>query len=145
MKSFILNFFFTIFIIASITNCSSAKNKNTDKNLHSETDTIKIVNEEEEYEVIIIDPGFRSWLTSRAKSRGFYSLQFLENKNYLYVIEWNARVNNPRQYYSDLYTLRIDYDPNIKYGYEVNYLLYNYFLYFQQKYNQRLGGGIIPW
>ncbi|MGJ8739147.1 MAG: DUF6146 family protein, partial [Zobellia laminariae] len=24
-------------------------------------------------------------------------------------------------------------------GYEVNYKLYNYFIYFQRKYNQRLG------
>ncbi|MGO2102488.1 MAG: DUF6146 family protein, partial [Psychroflexus halocasei] len=32
----------------------------------------------------------------------------------------------------------IDYQPHIDYGYEVNYMLYHYFLFFEQKYNQKL-------
>ncbi|MDO3693752.1 DUF6146 family protein [Wenyingzhuangia sp. chi5] len=145
MKSLFLKILITIIIFSSITFCSTAKKNMVDKSIHTETDTIKIVNEEEEYEVIIIDAGFNSWLLGRAKPRNFYSLQYLENKNYLYVTEWNIRVNNPSRYSSELYGMRIDYDPNIKYGYEVNYLLYNYFIYFQQKYSQRLTGGIVPW
>ena len=39
-----------------------------------------------------------------------------------------------------LYEMQIDYQNNINYGYEVNYILYNYFVYFQQKYKQKLGG-----
>ncbi len=35
--------------------------------------------------------------------------------------------------------LQIDYQQGIDYGYEVNYVLYNYFIYFQLTYNQRLG------
>ncbi len=35
--------------------------------------------------------------------------------------------------------MRIDYNPQIDYGYEVNYLLYNYFLFFQREYDQQLG------
>lgn len=54
------------------------------------------------------------------------------------VTEWNARVLQPRQFNPDLYELQINYDPKMDYGYEVNYLLYNYFLYFQIKYKQRL-------
>ncbi|MGY5355581.1 DUF6146 family protein [Wenyingzhuangia sp. IMCC45467] len=145
MKFFILKLVFALVIVMSMTYCSSTKNNTKIKNEHNTTDTIKIVNEEEEYEVIIIDPGFNSWLTGRAKPRNYYSLPFLENKNYNYVTEWNIRVNNPSRYSSELYGMRIDYDPSIKYGYEVNYLLFNYFIYFQQKYNQRLAGGIVPW
>ena len=145
MKSLLLKTLLTFIVVSSIIHCSSYKNNVVDKNLHTETDTIKIVNEEEEYEVIIIDPGFNSWLAGRARPRNYYSLQYLENKNYIYVIEWNIRANNPSRYSSELYGMRIDYDPNIKYGYEVNYLLYNYFIYFQQKYHQRLTGGIVPW
>ena len=37
-----------------------------------------------------------------------------------------------------LYELRIDYDTRTDYGYEVNYKLYNYFVYFQMKYKQQL-------
>ena len=55
------------------------------------------------------------------------------------MINWNNRVLLPAQYDTNLYQWPIDYDPKIDYGYEVNYKLYNYFIYFQRKYNQRLG------
>ena len=93
-----------------------------------------------EFEVIIIDNGFSTWLASRAYPRNYYSLQYLENKNNLYVTEWNSRVLQPQRYSPNLYEMSIDYRPDIRYGYEVNYMLYNYLLYFQLKYKQRLGG-----
>ena len=102
-------------------------------------DTVTIENDELEYEIIIIEPGFNFWLASRAQPEGFYSQQFLENRNYIYVIEWNQRVLQPQLFNPNLYELQIDYEPNIDYGYEVNYKLYNYFIYFQLTYNQRLG------
>ncbi len=105
----------------------------------TENDTVTIANEELEYEIIIIEPGFNAWLVSRAQQRGFYSQQFLETRNNIYVIEWNQRVLQPQRFNPNLYELRIDYQQNIDYGYEVNYLLYNYFIYFQMTYNQRLG------
>ncbi|UOB17392.1 DUF6146 family protein [Abyssalbus ytuae] len=100
---------------------------------------VKIANDSVEYEIIIIDPGFYTWLNSIAMSRGYYSQQFMENRNQIYVINWNQRVLNPSRYNPNLYEMQINYDPDIDYGYEVNYQLYNYFLYFQRKYNQRLG------
>ena len=104
-----------------------------------EADTVEISNPESNYEIIIIEPGFNVWLQSVARPEGYYSQNFLENRNHLYVIEWNNRVMNPLQYNPLLYELQINYDPFIDYGYEVNYKLYNYFIYFQRKYNQRLG------
>jgi hypothetical protein len=106
------------------------------------SDTVRIANDSLEYEVIIIDGGFNSWLYGRAKPRGFYGEPYLRNKNLFWVNEWNIRVNSPQRY-GDLYQLRIDYDPKINYGYEVNYLLYNYLVYFQITNNQRLGG-VVP-
>lgn len=103
----------------------------------SDNDTVRIANDELEYEITIIEPGFNTWLASVAKPRNYYSLTFLENKNYFYVSEWNRRVLQPQRY-SDLYEMRIDYEPQIHYGYEVNYLLYNYFVYFQNHYKQKL-------
>lgn len=102
-------------------------------------DTISIANEETEYGIIIIEPGFDFWLQSVAKPEGYYSQSYLENRNHIYVMEWNSRVSQPFTYNPNLYEMHIDYDPNIDYGYEVNYKLYNYFIYFQRKYNQRLG------
>ncbi|MGS2738120.1 DUF6146 family protein [Sinomicrobium sp. M5D2P17] len=105
-------------------------------------DTVAISNDSLEYEIIIIEPGFNTWLQSVARPEGYYSQNFLENRNHIYVINWNQRVMQPFRFNPDLYTLQIDYDPNIDYGYEVNYKLYNYFIYFQRKYNQRLAGFI---
>ncbi|SNR48188.1 hypothetical protein SAMN04488009_2096 [Maribacter sedimenticola] len=102
-------------------------------------DTITIASDKTEYEIIIIEPGFNTWLNSIAKPEGYYSQEFLENRNYLMVVEWNQRVLQPMRYNPNLYELQIDYNQNIDYGYEVNYKLYNYFIYFQRKYNQRLG------
>ncbi|WP_411030869.1 DUF6146 family protein [Spongiimicrobium sp. 3-5] len=104
-----------------------------------EGDTITIKSEVTEYEIIIIEPGFNVWLQSIARPEGYYSKHFLESRNQLMVMEWNRRVMEPQRFNPRLYELRIDYSNQIDYGYEVNYKLYNYFVYFQRKYGQRLG------
>ena len=131
---------FILCVLAILLSCTSKKSNvlNTEVTKIAQNDTIRIANDTLEYEVIIIDPGFTTWLNSVARPRNFYSLPFLENKNYLFVTEWNIRALQPQRYDPNLYEMRIDYDSNIHYGYEVNYLLYNYFMYFQRKYNQKL-------
>ena len=116
-----------------------ASSANDIKNATVVNDTVRIANDELEYEVIIIDAGFNSWLASRAKPRNYYTQQFFENKNRFWVTEWNNRVMQPQRY-NNLYQMRIDYDPQIDYGYEVNYLLYNYLVYFQITNGQKLLG-----
>lgn len=128
-----------------LTQCGSTKEtiaiSDKEKEMFNATegDTITIADEETEYEIIIIEPGFNTWLNSIARPEGYYSQTFLENRNRLMVLEWNQRVLQPRRYSPLLYELQINYKRNIDYGYEVNYKLYNYFIYFQRKYNQRLG------
>lgn len=102
-------------------------------------DTITISSDKTEYEIIIIEPGFNFWLQSTAKQEGYYSQSYLENRNRIYVVEWNRRVLQPQMYDPNLYEMQIDYQAFTDYGYEVNYKLFNYFIYFQRKYNQRLG------
>ena len=104
-----------------------------------EGDTVSIASDKTEYEIIIIEPGFNIWLASIAKPEGYYPQSFLENRNQIMVLEWNQRVLQPSRYNPNLYEMQIDYSRQIDYGYEVNYKLYNYFIYFQRKYNQRLG------
>lgn len=104
-----------------------------------EGDTIEIISDKTEYEIIIIEPGFNFWLQSIARPKQYYSQSYLENRNQILVMEWNRRVLLPQQFDPQLYELQINYEPNIDYGYDVNYQLYNYFVYFQRKYNQRLG------
>lgn len=134
----ILVLLFTIIACSTASKNSSAANVPTPK--IAVNDTVRIANDSLEYEVIIIDNGFSSWLASIALPRNYYSLSYLENKNYLYITEWNSRVLQPQRYSPNLYEMRIDYQPNIHYGYEVNYLIYNYMIYFQNTYKQKLGG-----
>ncbi|GAA4971056.1 DUF6146 family protein [Algibacter aquimarinus] len=139
------NLLYTAILIIVIISCNTSKSTTpnttkSEKELATKSnDTVTIANEELEYEIIIIEPGFNFWLASTARQRGFYSQQFLENRNRLYVIEWNQRVLQPQRFNPRLYELQIDYQNGIDYGYEVNYMLYNYFIYFQLTYNQRLG------
>jgi hypothetical protein len=129
-------------LLLIIIGCNSAKTvaDTSENSLTKVSDTVKIANDSLEYEVIIIDAGFSSWLAGRARQRGYYSESFLEIKNQLYVAEWNRRASQPLSFDPNLYMMTIDYQPTIHYGYEVNYLIYNYFIYFQNRYNQRLGG-----
>jgi len=135
-----------LIVLLIIIGCSTSKSNvaTAEKPKTGSNDTIKIVNKELEYEVIIIEPGFDFWLASTAFPRGYYSQSYLENKNNFYVSEWNNRVRQPQVYPPNLYEMTIDYNPTINYGYEVNYLIYNYMIYFQNKYNQRLYGRVPP-
>ena len=107
-----------------------------------QSDTVHISSDESDYEIVIIEPGFNAWLYGTARTRGFYSQQFLETRNAIFVQEWNIRNLQPLTFDPNLYELRIDYDIRTDYGYEVNYLLYNYFIYFQLTYKQRLASFI---
>ncbi|UWY26482.1 DUF6146 family protein [Flavobacterium sp. TR2] len=132
-----------LIVLLTIIACSTASQPiaNADTaSIKKGGDTVRIANDSLEYEVIIIDNGFTNWLTTRAYPRNYHSLQYLENKNYLYVTEWNNRVLQPQRYNPNLYEMSIDYRPDIHYGYEVNYLIYNYMIYFQNTYKQKLWG-----
>lgn len=134
-------------VIVAFTSCKTPLSDNENKQANEKVvkgDTIKIANEETEYDVIIVDVGFANWLNSRALPRGYHSISFLENKNQWYVGEWNRRVLQPQRYDSKLYEMQINYDPSIHYGYEVNYLIYNYMIYFQNTYKQQLFGIVPP-
>ena len=134
--------YIVIFVLCLIIGCTTKKSSkiNAISPLATQKDTIRIANDSLKYEVIIIDAGFNAWLNSTALPRNYYSQSYLENKNRIYVNEWNRRVLQPMRYNPNLYEMTIDYEPNIDYGYEVNYLIYNYMIYFQNTYKQKLDG-----
>jgi hypothetical protein len=68
----------------------------------------------------------------------YHSQSYLENKNILWVGEWNRRVLQPFRYNRNLYEMTI-YNQNIDYGYEVNYLIYNYMVFFKIPINKTFG------
>jgi len=119
-----------------IYSCGTGKSRNL-KNGASTNDTVRIANDSLEYEIIIIEPGFNLFINSYARPRGYHSQSYLENKNRFLVTEYNSRVIQPTSYDPSLYINQINYDASIDYGYEVNYMLYNYFVFFSRHYNQR--------
>lgn len=130
-----------IFIVVLFWACGSTTIK---KEREVKEEPVIIANESLEYEVIIIDPGFNYYLKAIAQPKGFYSQNYLESRNTVWVNTWNLRVNQPSRFNSNIYENIIDYQQNIDYGYEVNYKLFNYFLFAQRKYNMSLGGGFRP-
>lgn len=113
----------------------SQEKMNPDKNI---SDSIVLNNPADslEYEVIIMDVGFETWLLSHAKPKIFYSQAYYENWNRQYATQWNIKYYQGG--YGGLIESDINYNYSIDYGLDVNYLLYNYFLFFEQKNNIRL-------
>lgn len=137
MKNWAFISFLILLIVSCATSSSSTdmkfENKTSDKPILN--DTVKIGNDDLEYEVIIIDPGFSSWFNSYAKPRNYYSQQYLEARNRDWVLGWNNKFYQG----SRLIDMAIDYQSNTNYGYEVNYLIYNYLTYFQLTNKIKLG------
>lgn len=133
------NLLYILLLSLMVYSCGTTGNKNmsSDRSSNAANDTVRIANDSLEYEIIIIEPGFNLFINSIAKPEGYHSQQYLENKNRFLVSEYNSRVRQPQNFDPNLYINEINYDPTTNYGYEVNYLLYNYFVYFSRQYNQR--------
>ena len=71
----------------------------------------------------------------------YYSENYYKNKNQVYVTEWNIRHSQPFRYDPDFYAVRIDYNPNMKYGIKLEYKLYNFFEFIKWKYKVDLNFG----
>lgn len=135
MKNLIYIFILGLFIYS----CRATKERDFTKKEITATanDTVRIANDSLEYEIIVIEPGFNLFINSIARPRGYYSQSYLESKNKFLVQEYNNRVLQPFNYNPNLYIQQINYDNFVDYGYEVNYMLYNYFVFFSREYNQR--------
>jgi len=101
-------------------------------------DNIVIPQEDgEEYEIIIMDNGFDRWFQTNARPPDFYSLNYYENKNQMYVTSWNQNVSRFAGYTNSPFENRIDYQANEDYGMEVNYKLFYYFKYIENMFGRR--------
>ncbi|MBZ4676657.1 MAG: hypothetical protein JG782_1277 [Anaerophaga sp.] len=129
-----------IFFIVLLTAGFAVSACKTTKKAEAPVQKIKLVAENDttqskdsvEYELIVLDPKFDSWLATQPPAN-YYSQQYYENWNQRYVTEWNQRHDNPIRY-GNFYETRIDYQPNIDYGLELNYKLYYYFRFIEQEY-----------
>ncbi|WP_457610330.1 DUF6146 family protein [Lutibacter sp.] len=119
-----------------IIGCSSTTKTITTNNTKLPEEAVIIANDSLEYEITIIDLGFKLYLNTIAKPANYYSQKYYETKNQFYVTRWNIRAQNPLRYDDSIYENIIDYDFNTDYGLDVNYKLYNYFKFVEYKYHQ---------
>ncbi|MEM9673659.1 MAG: DUF6146 family protein [Bacteroidota bacterium] len=91
--------------------------------------------DEEEYELLIIDQNFERWFQTNGRPVGFYSPQYYEQKNRQYVASWNEKVG--RFGGGSPFQNIINYDYSEDYGVELNYQLFWYFRYVENLYGRR--------
>jgi hypothetical protein len=111
-----------LFFIAGYT--ANGQKKEQKIRIASESDSVS-------YELIVFDAGFDAWLLTKP-SVNFRSQKYYESRNRQYVSEWNYRCSYPDRY-GLIYDSKIDYDPFTDYGLELNYRLFYYFQYFEEK------------
>lgn len=93
----------------------------------------------EEYETIVLAPGFESFVTTQP-SKPYFTESWLKSKNAPMVTEWNYRHGNPSQYNPSIYEEVISYDNKIDYGLDVEYTLYMFFRFMEKENNMSLIG-----
>ncbi len=134
MKKLYISVLFALLLIIS---CISHKETSkTESKPRIESNQKETPSDSTEYELIIMDPKYDTFLATQPQ-KNYYSNSYYQNWNIQYVVEWNIRHSNPLRY-GDFYETQIDYSPDIDYGIDLNYKLYNYFLFIDKEYGIKL-------
>ncbi|HPE33266.1 MAG TPA: DUF6146 family protein [Bacteroidales bacterium] len=129
MKTIFFFFFLIIFPLAINAQTESNKSQGTATEIRPIDST--------EYELIVSDAEFENWLITNSRPVWYHENDYYRFKNRLYVVNWNNRVRQAM--YRPPYDYEIEYDPSVDYGVEVNWKLYWYFKYLEQKLGIDLG------
>ncbi len=87
--------------------------------------------EGEEYELIVMDPGFETWFLTTWNPAKDRSVNYYSHWNNIYVSAWNYKASQPHT--SQFFDTMINYEPTIDYGMELERKLYYYFRYVDTK------------
>lgn len=100
--------------------------------------------DEDEYDLTIIDSGFQTWFASYGKPIHYHSPQYYAQQNWNYVQQWNRLADQGagRRGMDYPFENRIDYQPNVDYGVELNHELYWYFRYIESIWGQQYSFGL---
>lgn len=82
-----------------------------------------------EYELLILDIGFENWFVTRNMPATARTNSYYKNWNHRYVTEWNIKHSQGHPYFEN----HIYYDPFEDYGFDINYKLYHYFQFVEEK------------
>ncbi|NCC74409.1 MAG: hypothetical protein EOM06_13590 [Sphingobacteriia bacterium] len=129
MKTSFFFFFLVIFPLAISAQTETDKSQGTATGIRPTDST--------EYELIVSDAEFENWLITNSRPVWYHENDYYRFKNRLYVVSWNNRVRQAM--YRPPYEYEIEYDPSVDYGVEVNWKLYWYFKYLEQKLGIDLG------
>ncbi|MCU4174698.1 DUF6146 family protein [Carboxylicivirga sp. N1Y90] len=121
-----------LFLLLLFVSCQSAKHSSNSENDKHEISIAQ--NDSVEYELIVFDSRFETYLVTQPHPQWFYSDEYYKQWNNRYTIEWNIRHGNPL-HYGDFYETHIPYDLNTDYGIEFNFRLYHYFQFIEKEYN----------
>ncbi len=139
-------FFIIVFLLCTTISCGSGASTSTKKEkktastspTNATPEKIHITNNDN-FDVTFEDVGFYNWLAKQSPKSEFLRSS-LEITNLQYVTEWNRRVDTPEKYDNELYKKKINYKihPKKHYGLDVNYELYMYFKFFEEKHEMLL-------
>ena len=139
-KYFIKQLGVILFMLLIISSCGNFNNTSNEDKVEYSTLTLEGISDDSlEYNIIIDDIGYDSFLIMQ-KPMNFYSQRYYENWNRYYVSDWNIKVGTANYHstkYQNVFDMYIDYDPTVDYGMMVNYKLYYYFRFVENKYNVR--------
>ena len=127
MKNLLISIF-TILIFGACSSYSSFNESTTAKNKNV-VDKTSIAKDTCEYELVILDIGFETWFATHNMLAAAHSNQYYKNWNQRYVSEWNRLHLQGHPYFENL----IDFRPTEDYGFDINYKLYHYFLFVEDK------------
>lgn len=97
-------------------------------------DVVTLTVNTSEYEVTVLEEGYDTFLKQQ-QPKEFFTEQELKSKNIPLVNEWNMCCNNPSQYDPAIYEAPIDYSPTTDYGLNVEYNIYMFLKYMNEKYS----------
>lgn len=112
----------------TIFSCTSNKDVVMIDSAKAEVDSI-------EYILIVNEIDFENWLVTNNRQIGYHSHDFYKAWNKIYVREFNWRVSRGADHpFNEI----INYDFVTDYGIELDYRLYWYFMFIQNKYDVSL-------
>ena len=95
-------------------------------------------NEDDEWELDVLDTQYEYFITAVAKPMSMYSESYLKSRNTFLVTEWNSNFFTGK--YRNVIESTIEYNPNENYGLKFEYRLYQVFAYVQWKYGVKMTG-----
>ncbi|SIS83164.1 hypothetical protein SAMN05421789_10826 [Kaistella chaponensis] len=95
-------------------------------------------NEDDEWELDVLDTQYEYFITAVAKPMSMYSESYLKSRNTFLVTEWNSNFFTGK--YRNVIESTIEYNPNENYGLKFEYRLYQVFAYVQWKYGVKMNG-----